>query len=764
MLESLSFETISSLRRPFAPIRALLVLGLILFVCHSGYGQTQGQDKSKPYVSGSQRKPTKTRSIDTIPAATLVAIVRAEDERRWDATLASLLINEKTAVRHRAALAAGRIGDARAVPALSTLLVNDRSIFVRAMAAFALGEIESALAADALLAALDRNDLSNDTRARSVEALGKIAAALPEAEKEKKKIIADKILAVLSIEAERGTNRRREVVLKALTAVLRSAPDGAGKVLIIFLSDADPRVRADAGNTMTRLKVTEGGDQLRNLLMGDPEAVVRANAARALGAAQNKEAFELLVTHANSDPDERVRVSSIRALGALKDARAVGPLLQRGASLFSAYQAARELKVARPPELNELLDLVTALSRLLANTGDARALALLRSVRSAQGWLDPETEIAFARIAPSVYVREKPFDKLSDEATRTELFSDWRRASSLAQGLNEIATLTAEAAGNSVIGIQADAQLPLRALLDDKRLPALSRPDVLNALLGLKPNDAGEILRRELKADDVVVRDTAAQWLGELPPDEANTTALIEAFPGTSRDELNDAALAILDSLAKQKNSRATEAIKSALDSTDYLVRRRAVALLKAGNAGDFSARISTVASRNSEADYARALARRNGRTRAFVTTEKGEVVIELLPDEAPLTVDSFVQLARRGYFNGITFHRVVPNFVIQGGDPRGDGNGGPGYQIRCEINLAEFDRGAVGMALSGKDTGGSQWFVTHSPQPHLDGGYTVFGTVKTNDMNVVDGIVRGDRIISIRVEDDSRAGNSRRK
>jgi cyclophilin family peptidyl-prolyl cis-trans isomerase len=122
---------------------------------------------------------------------------------------------------------------------------------------------------------------------------------------------------------------------------------------------------------------------------------------------------------------------------------------------------------------------------------------------------------------------------------------------------------------------------------------------------------------------------------------------------------------------------------------------------------------------------------------------------MELLPTEAPLTVDNFVRLAQRGYFRGITIHRVVPNFVIQDGDPRGDGNGGPGYQIRCEINQVPYERAAVGMALSGKDTGGSQWFVTHSRQPHLDGGYTVFGRVASG-MHVVDNIVRGDIVQSI--------------
>ena len=98
-----------------------------------------------------------------------------------------------------------------------------------------------------------------------------------------------------------------------------------------------------------------------------------------------------------------------------------------------------------------------------------------------------------------------------------------------------------------------------------------------------------------------------------------------------------------------------------------------------------------------------------------------------------------------------LTFHRVVPNFVIQGGDPRGDGSGGPGHQIRCEINQRPYVRGTLGMALDGKDTGGSQFFITHTPQPHLDGGYTVFGQV-VEGMDLVDQVVQGEVIRQVRV------------
>ena len=213
-------------------------------------------------------------------------------------------------------------------------------------------------------------------------------------------------------------------------------------------------------------------------------------------------------------------------------------------------------------------------------------------------------------------MRDKPFNKFADESTRVWLFSDWRRASSLAQGLTEIAGITAEQAGNSVIGLQADAQLFLRAMLDESRLPALAAPDTLRALAALKPNDLGEVLRKQMSARDVIVRATAAELLGELPPDMTNTIVLVEGLGVAMKDELNDAALAILDALAKQKSTAATESIKTALESPDYLLRRRAVALLKADGAGDFSVRLATVASRNMDADYQRALARQE-RSRA---------------------------------------------------------------------------------------------------------------------------------------------------
>lgn len=133
----------------------------------------------------------------------------------------------------------------------------------------------------------------------------------------------------------------------------------------------------------------------------------------------------------------------------------------------------------------------------------------------------------------------------------------------------------------------------------------------------------------------------------------------------------------------------------------------------------------------------------------ASIKTNLGIIKIELYPDAAPFTVQNFVKLGEKGYYNNTIFHRVVPNFVIQGGDPTGTGYGGPGYSIRSEFSPLSFEEYTVGMASSGKDTEGSQFFITHSPQPHLDGKYTLFGKV-IEGFDVVDKIQIGDYIESI--------------
>jgi peptidyl-prolyl cis-trans isomerase B (cyclophilin B) len=140
---------------------------------------------------------------------------------------------------------------------------------------------------------------------------------------------------------------------------------------------------------------------------------------------------------------------------------------------------------------------------------------------------------------------------------------------------------------------------------------------------------------------------------------------------------------------------------------------------------------------------------------RIIVTTSRGAIEATLFASEVPITTANFLNLAKRGFYNGVTFHRVIKDFMIQGGDPTGTGSGGPGYRFPCEIrkNLKHSKAGIFSMANAGPNTNGSQFFITHLPTPHLDGKHTVFGEV-TKGQDVVDSVVKGDTIESIEILD----------
>jgi cyclophilin family peptidyl-prolyl cis-trans isomerase/HEAT repeat protein len=700
------------------------------------------------FTAATAQQPRANGSVSAIPTNVLLPIMRAEDERRWDNDLAVLLADKNAQVRKRVALAMGRIGDERALPALLDVLKTESENDVRQMIAFAIGEIESPAGAAALIEILDDTRAPAEIRARAVEALGKIGGALlssaparsdqattPKVEDERLTRIRTAIIDALKFEAGRRSMSDRETILLGLTAVLRTRPEGAGPVVVHFLKYSDSRIVADALNTMARLRLKDGSEQVRQLL-GSGDAVVRANAARVAGAAEDKQAFDALLARALYDYDVRVRVSAIRALGSLKDARAADPLRERGEALMGSH--GRSL-------VSELLEITVVLGRLLPNKLDERGLAFLRAMHGLTKGEAPEVQIAFARIAPGVFQSE-----FYQSQVRTKNVS-WRRVSARVQGLAAIqAVITGAAAGSAGDKVRKDSEEELRAILN-RPPPSSAVPEVLRAYASYKPSDLKSILLKHLGSrNQVLSRATAAELLGDLPLEDKDIKALADEFlleitPSEFLEE-PDAAIAILDTLGKQKSPRASDEIKKGFLAEHYVIRRRAAEILRQNGVGDFSKEVGFADTRLNGSAYRRAIARIGKHVTATLVTSKGSFVIEFLPEDAPLTVDNFVQLARKGYFNGITFHRVVPNFVIQGGDPRGDGSGGPGYSIRCEINEAPYERAAVGMALSGKDTGGSQWFVTHSPQPHLDGGYTVFGRV-IRGMEVVDRIARGDII-----------------
>lgn len=697
--------------------------------------------------------------------ADLLTIVKAEDARD-PAPVNTLLKSVNTATRYRAALAAGRIGDASSLDQLTEML-GDRSVTVRTMAAFAIGELELAKGSDAILRLLRGPKLPDAIRARGVEAAGKIAAANPRHGSHRE--LGEVIVAVLVAEADNPTVQNDEVILLGITAALRARPEKAGEVTARFLTHRNARIRGDAANTLARLRAKNGISTLRTMVLNDPDANARANAARALGAAEDRDSLTLLHETGLNDRDSRVRVSTARALGTLRDKGSAEHLIRHGEKLLSS---AEKTKARQPNEKTELLEIATALAQILPNTEDERAIIFLNRSRMADSFSSGENEAALARIAPKAYVASRTHEKLA--------YADRRVASALAQGLAVIAGSNDQALKDAAIAKLAayinGMATGVKPRYQSEMLKAI--PDLQRTNAAFKPSNLDEILRGLLENDDVNVRTTAAELIGRQPSKPENIDALKKAFArGTIMDRTSDdAMLAIVTALNTLNKKESVGILLAALESPNYLLRRRAFQLLAdADLQKDFPGIAVSIADArskgrdkvlpftqiagtrlgqvlNSDRDYRRALSRRNGSVQARFVTTKGSFAIDLAPEDAPLTVDNFIRLANSKYFDGSEVHRVVAHFVMQDGDPTGTGSGGPGHSIRCEINMLPFERGSVGMALSGKDTGGSQWFVDHSPQPHLDGGYTVFGKVNEEGMSVVDKIVRGDKLISVRV------------
>jgi cyclophilin family peptidyl-prolyl cis-trans isomerase len=247
------------------------------------------------------------------------------------------------------------------------------------------------------------------------------------------------------------------------------------------------------------------------------------------------------------------------------------------------------------------------------------------------------------------------------------------------------------------------------------------RMTAAEALAGLRAREALPRLREGLRDSTLLMVAACASALGEMG-DSASVPALVRANAARAGDADADARISIRDALRHLRGAAFADSLERAHPPTN--ARRAALA-----------------------ADFAEPPPERG----AVIHTSAGDIEWAFHGDVAPQTVRNFVRLARQGYFDGTAFHRVVPNFVIQDGDPTGTGSGGPGYTIRCEYNQLRYDPGMVGMALSGKDTGGSQWFITHSPQPHLNGRYTIFARV-VRGMEVVHRVVQGDRILSVEI------------
>ena len=624
--------------------------------------------------------------------------------------LIRLLEDGEARIRRRAALAAGRVGLPDAVPALVRLLQTDADAEVRQMAAFALGLIGDQSAVEPLRAAV--TDPLPLVAGRAAEALGLLndAAAAPIIGK----MVAGYATAAAAVAPDDG----------------RSEIDGAADAFRLGVY------------ALARLKNYEA--IAAAVLNPDGESRIQWwPVAYALQRIEDKRALPALLALARTD-SRFTRTFAVKGLGALRDPSAVPVLLP----FIDASHAASGVTI----------EAIRAIGRI----GDARgepALTKLLYTRGLNPMVRAETLLALGDSAAPVSV-DAFIDFMGDPLPTVRLAAlqgfakrDDDTFLTVLSGLDTDPHWSVRAGLATILGTKdPERSLPrLRSMLADSDTRVV--PSVLAALTKLNAPDIAKILIDHLGKEDVSIRSAAAANIGELKPD-GGVDALVAAYKRGEADLVIDTRAAVLEALSKYGAAAAGPTLRTALGDKDWAVRIKAAELLKTLEPTTDTARAIRPAPAASAMNYENpALTNPVFSPHVFIETEKGTIEIELDVLDAPITAHNFMTLARKGYFDGLSFHRVVPNFVVQGGDPRGDGEGGPGYTIRDELNQEPYVRGTVGMALAWRDTGGSQFFITHGPQPHLDARYTVFGRV-VSGMEVVDAINQWDVIQRIRVWD----------
>jgi len=684
-------------------------------------------------------------------------ILKAEDERDAEAAvLRNALTSVDPELRGRAVRALGRIGDAAALASVTRRL-TDAVPFVRHEAAFALGEIESPRAFDSLRHALLSAD--GELAGRAAEALAKLKWKDPAL-----KLIAGRLVVeALLAEKPASPGSDPDSQLRALEVIWRFGKDTPGLVEALHrLGREGQRLQPKLADAVVfcaaRLRDPRLGELLAQAAASSASPTARGQAARGLGAlagAADEKEGEKKVENARDQTIRKILVNLAR-----EERTWTVPELQEGkdeilvtfrkvSGTGPRVNALRALGAFPAPASDE--EAFTALSTALSSPdhhlqrealGLAAKWKVKRALPAIRGMLtfgdrpdlQPDALVALVALEPS------------DSWSTIERFA---RAESWL-----LRAAAAAALGSEELEPRAEGSTLLDELLLDSDPRVVAPATDAAARSGRK--DAAVLVLAQFGSKDPVVRAIAASHLPSLVGAQVTTAEATRALRGlraaAAGESPADVRLVALDSLVELLGRHARRDIATGLQDPDFTVRlaaRRQAASL------DFEqlaqSPVGPAVSGRSLSFYvevARA-EREGGVVPLHLVTTRGVVDLELFPAAAPLTVRRFLELARSGWFDGISFHRVVPDFVVQGGCPRGDGWGGPADSMRCEINDLRYARGMVGMALSGKDTGGSQFFVTLAPQPHLDGGYTIFGRVLPDSMPLVDQLRRFDTILA---------------
>ncbi|HEX9311012.1 MAG TPA: peptidylprolyl isomerase [Gemmatimonadaceae bacterium] len=645
------------------------------------------------------------------------------DTRQLDTTLVDrALASNWQPIRAFATLAIGQVGGQHGNAGTSRLrtLLNDRDRVVGADAAYALGLLRDTASLAALAGALT---LNHEVAREAAWALGEIGASARPAitaafrsahdhDTTIQLLLAAAKLRPVPLAAIEPFLRddNPAVVWGASYAIARTRSSGGVRDLIDL--EASPAVRARPTNLEP---ATDSSAPYANPVGANQRTraeIARGLAKSAAGDSLGVRAFAVL-SRLVGDLDPHVRVNAVRSLGTY------GPIA-KAALTYATRDYDPNVRIAAAQSFG------TALSR---DSNDFSALwAADTSLAYRASLLVSATR---AGLRPPV---------LAEWASSP----DWRFRAAVAAAEGD--TLDRRFAFSRTVPLTRDPDPRVREAAYGALVPSSGLP---------LEDSVRVLLLNGLRDPDFYVRATIIGALADRPS-TADLAAVLASYRQAARDSANDARLAAIQYVAAlwKKDSAgvsATWLTQLAVTPTPSDPLERA-----AGSAVPVWAKWRAITPVAKPIAWYESIVRSvampiyAGRTvNATINTVRGPIRLELFGADAPITVWNFLSLARSGYYRNTRFHRVVPNFVAQDGDPRDDGNGGPGYAIRDEMNRHRYERGAVGMALSGPDTGGSQYFITHSPQPHLDGHYTVFGRV-IRGHDVLDKLVQGDLITRV--------------
>jgi HEAT repeat protein/cyclophilin family peptidyl-prolyl cis-trans isomerase len=620
-----------------------------------------------------------------------------------------LAIDPDPKVRRRAVIAIGRIGTIDGVPLLISAL-QDPEVEIRAAAAFAMGLLgpDAREGTRAMRAALE--DPSLVVRARAIEGLGLIGDASAAADIAAAAAGCASHLGPIPPDDEDMAKTPEVDVCRLALYALARLRDYERLAQLALTPEGQPVSRWwPVAYALQRIGDPRATPALL-ALASTPGVNTAGFALRGLGTLKERAAVPIAkAAAANVENDVKVRIAAVRALGQIAGPAAIEPLL--------------DLLDTPVPE-NMVVEIVSA----VGTSGHDRAFDVV-----IERLADPSPAVRAAALTAAA--------KLSPDAFLLVL-----------SGLNRDPEWAVRGTLATVLGTYPAAQVvpALEDLLKDE--DARVHGPALEALAAVKAPGVAAHLFAALEAADFMERTTAARLVGESRP-EGGIPRLVAAYARGQSDSTYAARAAALEALSRYGGDVAMATLREALADREWPVRWRAATLLH--TLGDRAAAPARPAPTRHPAEYFESpdLLHPRYSPHAFIETARGTIEVELNVVDAPITAANFIELSRAGFFTGMRVHRLVPTFVIQAGDQRGDGEGGPGYTIPDELSWQPYLRGTMGMALDWRDTAGSQWFITLSPQPHLDARYTVFGRV-VSGWDVLDRVTQWDVIERVRIWD----------